>query len=367
MSESNNIHWTENEELLEQFVLGRLESAEVVELEKHLQECDQCRKVVTSERELIAGIRLAGRGSVKRRLAQRLEQRKAHSPNWYRVAGVAAGIVLLVTVGVHNGWFVGTETQMEKRNRTDKTEKLAEPTPAVSPERQAANVEKPSGDAARRSVGEEQQKVQGLAAGAPKAAGAESGKLAEAQVDKLKDLKAADAGREGESREKKDRIAASTVASALVTTWLQGTVISERDQNAPAPAEMAANAKDERAVLRKEKAVNQFAGKTSKEVAGGKADQNFIISQKPNTDLPPTQRAQQQRGFSVQALLQKIPTGTQITVYLDSLLTKKEFDQTRVQRIGEDSIIMNLGSRLVGYKLPPDWNAQGVQQPRKEK
>jgi hypothetical protein len=56
-----------------------------------------------------------------------------------------------------------------------------------------------------------------------------------------------------------------------------------------------------------------------------------------------------------------------MTVYLDSLLTKKDFDQTHVQTIGEDSIILNLGNRRVGYKLPPDWTGQGMQQTKKEK
>ena len=367
MSEYKNIHWVENEDLLEQFVLGRLESTEVAKLEKHLQECDPCRKTVAKERELVAGIRFAGRASVKHRLAKRLEQRKAHSANWYRVAGMAAGIVLLVTVGIYNRWFAGTETQTEKRDRADKTEKLAEPAPPVSPERQMTNAEKPHLDAARRAVDEEGQKVPSPTAGASRAAGAESGKIAEAQVDKLNDLKATDAAKEGESREKKYRFAAATVASTVATTWVEGIVISERNQNAPAQMEMAANAKDVRVVLRKGKEELLLAGKAANVDAGENKVQGFIITQKLLSDLPPSQRAQQQKALSVQTLLQKDPTGTRLTVFLDSLLTKKEFDQTHVQTIGEDSIILNLGNRLVGYKLPPHWTGQGGQQTTKEK
>ncbi|MCX6142925.1 MAG: zf-HC2 domain-containing protein [Ignavibacteriales bacterium] len=367
MSESKNIHWVEKEDLLEQFVLGRLNSAEVAQLEEHLQECDQCCRAVAKERELVAGIRLAGRESMKHRLAQRIEEQKAHSANWYRVAGVAAGIVLLVTVGVYNRWFTSSETHVEKQDRVDRTEKRAEPAPPVSPRRQIAEAGKSHADAARRAAEEEENKVPSLAAGATKSAGAKSGNIAEAQVDKLEDLKALEGGREAENRGKKDRFAAVTAVSTVAATWVQGTVILERDQNAPAPAEMAANAKDERADLRKGKEQNLLAGKAANVEAGEKVVQNFILTQKPLSDLPPSQRAQQQKTSFVQTLLQKHPSGTRITVFLDSLLTKKEFDQTRVQAIGEDSIILNLGNRLVGYKLPSGWTGQGVQQTRKQK
>ena len=366
MSKSKNIHWVEDEDLLEQFVLGRLDSAKVAQLEEHLQECDQCRRAVANERELVAGIRLAGRESVKHRLAQRIEERKARSPNWYRMVGVAAGIVLLVTVGVYNRWFIGTETQVQKQDRADRTEKRIEPAPAVSPERQMVKTERPSVDAAKRAVDEE-RKVANQAAGAPKAAGAESGNIAEAQVDKLEDLKALEVGREAESRAKKDRFAAVTAVSMVGATWVQGTVITDYDQNSPALREIAANAKNERALLQKGKVENALGGKAANVEAHEDAVENFVITQKPLSDLPPSQRAQQQKTLQVQTLIQRGQAGTRMTVFLDSLLTKKDFDQARVQTIGGDSIVLNLGNRLVGYKLPSGWTGQAVQQTRKQK
>jgi hypothetical protein len=360
--EFKNIHWAENEDLLEQFVMGRLDPAEVTRLEVHLQECGHCREAVSNERELVAGIRLAGRESMKRRLAQRLEQRKSATVGWYRVAGVAAGIVLLVTIGIYNRWFVGTETRTEKQDRADKVEKRVEFTPPASPQGQVSNAEKPRADATRRAEAEEARTDRNLAAVASGAAGLESGKIAAAQIDRLNDIKETNVG-----REKKDRFAASTVASTVATTWVEGIVIAERDQNAPAPMEIAANARDERAVLQKAKEKEIFAGKTAKTGTADIELQNFVITQRLLSELPPTQRAQQQKTTSVQTLLQKNPTSTRITVFLDSLLTKKEFEQAHVQTISEDSIIVNLGHRLVGYRLPPDWTGQSVQQQRKEK
>jgi hypothetical protein len=251
---------------------------------------------------------------------------------------------------------------MEKQDRADKVEKHVELTPPVPPQGQVSNAEKPHADAARRTETEEGKGERNLAAGAPSAVGLESGKIAEAQVDKLNDIKEMDA-----SREKKDRFAASTAASAVTTTWVEGIVIADREQNAPAPMEMAANAKDERAVLRKGKEERVLAGKAAKAETRDSGLQNFIISQRLLSELPATQRAQQQKTSAVQTLLQKNPTSTRITVFLDSLLTKKEFEQAHVQTISEDSIILNFGNRLVGYKLPPDWTGRGTQQQKKEK
>jgi anti-sigma factor RsiW len=366
VSESKNIHWVENRDLLERFVLGRLNSAEAAQLEEHLQECDQCRKAVAKERELVAGIRRAGRESMKHRLAQRIERRKSGGTNWYRVAGVAAGIVLLVTVGVYNRWFTGTETHVQNQDRADRTQKRIEPVPAPSPERQRAEAEKPSVDATKRAVDEE-RKVANQGSGAPRTAGAESGNIAEAQVDKLEDLKALEVGREAESRGKKDRFAAMTAVSTVAATWVQGTVISERDQNSPSVQAVAANAKDERAVLRKGKQENLLSGKSANVEPREGVVQNFVLTQKPLSDLPPSQRAQHQRASLVQTLIQKGPAGTLMTVFLDSLLTQRDFDQSRVHAIADDSVVLNLGDRLVGYKLPSGWTGQGVQQTKKQK
>jgi hypothetical protein len=367
VSESKSIHWVENEDLLEEFVLGRLERAEMARLTAHLDECDQCRKTVSNELLLVAGIRFAGRDAVKDRLAQRIEERKSKNVGWYRMVGVAAGIVLLVTVGIYNRWFIGTETQTEKQSRADTTEKRIEPAPLVAPQGQATNAEKPHVYDAKRARDQEAQTAPSVAAAVPKTAGAESGRIAGSQADKLGELKAMDAVRGGERSEKNDRAVAATAVSAIAPTWVEGTVITEGDQNRPAVQELAANAKDERSVLRKGKAENFLAGKGAGAGMKENVVQTFIFNQRPLTDLPSSQRRQQQNTSSVQTLLEKNSSGTNITVFLDSLLTKKEFDQTHVQTIGEDSIILNLGNRLVGYKLPPDWTGQGVQQTRRQK
>jgi hypothetical protein len=364
VQEFTNIHWVEDQDLLEQFVLGRLESPDTSALEKHLRECAQCREVVDRERELVAGIRLAGRDALKRRMSQKLRQREARTQVWYRVAGIAAGIVLLVTIGIYNRWFDGTETPKETSDRTDQRGKLAAPAPSVAPQGELSNQEKPRGEVESRTPEQATQAAQGLGAGASKSGGVESGRLAEAKVEKPKDFTSVDALRDEEHREKKDRLAASTVGTSVATTWVEGTVISEEDYNRPAAEERVAKALDERSTMRKGKQENNLAGKPAMVEGAHNTSQNYVVTQRLLSDLPRSQQLQRQRANSIQALLQKDPSGTQLTVFLDSLLTKKEFDRSEVQTIGEDSIIVNLGNRRVGYKLPPEWTGQMQQSKR---
>ena len=111
MDNSPNTHWTTDEHLLAQYVLGQLDARQAAELEKHLRDCAQCRDAVAAEQHLAAGVRRAGRDALKGRLAKRLDQKRTGT-NWYRVAGVAAAFVVLLSVGIYNKWFVSNETRL---------------------------------------------------------------------------------------------------------------------------------------------------------------------------------------------------------------------------------------------------------------
>ena len=367
MSESHNIHWAQDEELLERFVLGRIASQEIEMLERHLSECDECLTTVTRERELVAGIRRVGRDSLKQRLSHTIEQRKSKNVNWYRIAGVAAGIVLLVTLGIYNRWFTGSDASGERQEIADKFEKRAEPSTAVSQETPRTDADKKLSDVAQRAADSKAEKVQGLAAGAPAKQEDEGAKTSEAQVDRLKEMNAVGGRADTRANEKKDRFAAASVRSAGGETWIQGAVIGEQQQNAPAARAILANAEEAQGILRKGKEQIQGVSEAAKLQSTGMAAQPFVITQQPVSALPVSQRAQQRGGFSIQTLLQKDPNGVHMTVFLDSLLSSRDLQQVHAQPIGEDSIILNLGNQRVGYKLPPGWVGQGAQRVPKMK
>ena len=57
MRDTANPHWTEDDDLLAQYVLGRLSAEERKQLDDHLLSCSQCREEVQKERVLVSGIR----------------------------------------------------------------------------------------------------------------------------------------------------------------------------------------------------------------------------------------------------------------------------------------------------------------------
>ncbi len=64
-----------------------------------------------AEQQLAAGIRRAGREALKARLKQRTRVLPLHQVNWYQVAGIAATIVVVVTLGIHYQWFFGSRVE----------------------------------------------------------------------------------------------------------------------------------------------------------------------------------------------------------------------------------------------------------------
>jgi hypothetical protein len=356
----NNSHWAEDPELVDRYVLNQMDTAEASLLDEHLRGCAQCREIVARERELVAGIRRAGRDAVKSRLSVALDRRKRQKYMWYRVAGVAAALILLITVGIDNKWFVGERTAVETKTTVDKMEQAAAPSPSEAVQQKAPEQGNPRMDASGRLKSERRRSESRLAANAGQSTGAATGGLAETQPRILNAPLLADAVRDEERQGKKDPAAPLAASPIVGETWLEGTVIPSDNDNRPAPATVSANALNERAALRKGKEENLVAGKAMRMESKQTPVENFILNQRPASEMPHFQQLQHHQSNSVQTLLQKMPAGTQLTVYLDSLLTKQELDQAQIQTIGPDSIIVHLGNRRVGYKLPPVWTGQNA-------
>jgi hypothetical protein len=368
MAESNNIHWAQDEDLLEQFVMRRLTPEEAEEYGKHLRDCDRCRTIVEKEEELIAGIRLAGRDAIKKRMTERLDRRTSKDAMWYRMVGVAAVLILLVTIGIYNNWFISTEPQMEKSDRAEKFENRKEPAQtAVTQDAELRTKETSPGGAAKQGENERRSRFGVREDEKARPRVAPSAGKADAEVDKLSGLEAGNVAAAQLGDEKKDHVISARSASAVETTWIQGTVIPEMLDNRPAPSQLAAKALDEAGQLRKGKEESLLAGRVAKTSSSEMKSQSFAVTQRRRSDLPPSQLSSRQQAASVQTLLQKSPTGMQLTVFLDTLVSQKDLSGSRIQTIGDDSIVVNLGQRRIGYKLPSDWTGQGMQQIKKQK
>jgi len=95
MSDVNSEHWTMDSDVLESFILQRIDESETGKLAAHLKLCLDCRQRVQTEKEFIAGIRRYGRLEMKYRLQQQVQHNQNKRYDWTQAASIAAAIILM--------------------------------------------------------------------------------------------------------------------------------------------------------------------------------------------------------------------------------------------------------------------------------
>ena len=140
-------HWTENEEILEEFALGRIEPAFRTELEEHLAGCPACRRKVEDERILAAGIRNAGARKTRETLDVLMKGNERNIP-WPHILSMAAALVLIIGIGIYNRWLVRSippaRTDVvigEKKEQNEVPREQDEPAPTAGDYRRERMVE----------------------------------------------------------------------------------------------------------------------------------------------------------------------------------------------------------------------------------
>jgi hypothetical protein len=369
VTDTRNIHWTADEDLVERYVMGRLPSAEVAELAKHLSACAECREAVEAERQIVEGIRLAGRDALKRRLAQRVHDGRSSGVNWYRIAGVAAAIVFLVTIGIYNKWFLGGEAQKsDYRAERDST------APSIESESRQPVLAKeaPSvtqlADAAKSATGGKQDPGRVDTKGELKEAAPGADKFAEQGEDRSKMIARSQSDRRENVAEKKERYSGVSAVAAGEELWVQGEMIPEerRPQEAGKAFLKSADGVRDEAQKKKGESAALMAQAARTRVLGV-GNLPLSITQRRLSDLPASQRTGRQSSSSVQTLMQKSAAGLRLTLFLDSIYTISEDAPPVIQKIREDSIILEVGRQRIGYRIPAGWADQTQRELKKQK
>ena len=346
-----NTHWTEDSELLEQYVLGRLDPKQLPEFEKHLASCQQCASAVREEQALAAGVRRMAREELKAGLRERLETENVREVPWLRLAAAAAVIVVLVGVGVYNDWFsrftqkYGAEEAQPQHPTSVAPEELRRASPQAEEEQR---------DRATQSGAVRQRPTSETAQGPsrerlPAAEGHEymdesSGAGARSEADKL------------EAAKKSETALAMDNERAL---WTEGKILSYEHgetSGAPSPAEMRRQTVTVRPELQKQADENQAREKGTQEKS---VPQRFILQQRRTTELP---AGQTRREGSVPTLIEQTRDGLQFTLYLDRTTSARDLHRAQFETIREDSLVLILGSQRIGYRLPSGWLTQSPTQ-----
>jgi hypothetical protein len=159
MSDNAGIHWTDDEELLSRFVLGRISGARALGLEAHLASCERCRKAVEQERIVAAGVRRLGREELKRSIARNVHRTPMTVP-WPKILAAAAVVVIAGGVLLYDRWtaleqertplndnrpasiaegrIADTGMTAQKSERLEKKKETAVPPPTLEKRRPAA-------------------------------------------------------------------------------------------------------------------------------------------------------------------------------------------------------------------------------------
>lgn len=333
-------HWTNNEDLLADYVLGRVPAIRLAELESHLRECEICRRAVADEKNLAAAAKLAGRNQIKIRLRENLGQKPERTVPWPHIMSAAAVVVIIMGVGLFNGWF-----------STQKLETIITEEPVATRSAQA------NGKAELQA----EQNIEPLLR-KEKAASAPLSKK-EQRASPLSGARKADqdavALNEADSRvTMSDEVGKEVSAPADViqtemamesagesSSWVAGTVVQLEEKRA--------NKSDDQggmpaAVLRQDSPEHYRTMQRNLRRAN-----SVSVVQQSFASLPREQQLQQSSSQStLLAQVQRVGGKLQVILYPEHPFTEEEISKATSEFVRRDSVVITIAGQMAGYRIP---------------
>jgi hypothetical protein len=351
MSASANIHWTQDPQLLEEFVLHRVEGTRRKELEAHLLVCERCQQAVNEEQKIVLGIKRVGRDEMKARLKEHLVESQKRPvggrSSWTWAYSAAAALVVLVGLAFYNRWL-----PFEKKQLTEERTIAQQKEPVVAEKNEArreSTVQPKPEDKKKESsglVGDEKDKNQKFEL-------RDDRRNERADANDLRAFPGApsnippSAQGAGIVRKELDRTSEQLGKNIVEEyrpengIWADGILLGEQsaerskkalrmDENA-APSKQAFNA----------------AAKSLKTL-------NATVTEFSIADLPVSQRIRQQRLQSNTVQTQFGVQGNELQLQLyrqEQQQQKRSKQKATLQQIGSDSIVVNVRGEQIGYKI----------------
>lgn len=342
-------HWTSDHDLVERYVLYRIDSAERSRLADHLRICEECAHVIRNEEILVAGIQAHGRAALKGRLKERVAAGRGREFSWYQLAGAAAAIVVLITVGVHNRWFMTDGVQRSPETLDTMEEKQSLPL-------------KEQDDAEKRderiSLDQKEEEARHQSEGALAGVPDQSKSVPQRQIQY--ESTPAQVAESVSPRGPVERysLSARPVPPTVMMlqknpeVWLEGRMLEGE-----ARPLQALERKDRAEEESKNKAAEMSAARRSKERARMEEEigqqEGLQLVQRPLADLPPSQQTRQRKDpESVPALLERSDSLAQLTLFLDPLHPETDLDRAAIEQVTRDSIVIDVGAQRIGFKIP---------------
>ena len=330
MDNQENIHWTDDPELLARYALGHIEDAHRRLLDDHLAVCDACRNAVRREKELASGIRLAGRQHLRERLRERL---KAAEPNFlrrYQLASLAAAIIVIsIGIGFFRFYF-GSFEWPSKFSSRKYVLRQSSPDSSKSTE-EIADAGKPEPE--MKSGSQEPSALSDNLAARGAAGTSESG---------LSETKSVETASQPEGH-----------ARAI---WLLGTITVIRDVRGDTGINKALSpARTEKSA--KEKSDTKYYAERTRTltIRKGSTSQMITLSERAASSLPESRLSRYDAARSVQTLIEHTPAGLRITMYRDVPAVTSHIHDATIEPVTDDSLVVTMGNERIAYRIPGGW------------
>jgi hypothetical protein len=398
MSSPLSRHWVSDEEMVEAYVLHKIDKEEFSDLTAHLGECEDCRKRVQEERELQEGIRKFGRREMKRRLKSQVRRDRSRRIEWTHVASIAAALIVVFSAVLTVRWFFDFKKEkthvreivlqenrpaeraiwiigkvVALKERSDSHTPSQTPTPLMANnELETSELAYSEREASQKSSPEsiaDRNKAETFASKKSLAASSEK-KTDVRDVDNLKSMEAPTPTAIKET-EPRSEISSSAFKSAkslakqisnsqdsLNSKARGGTTLASEDNlvsrigndsrgkqfSAPTIERKAEAYKPAPAKLK------SYSVRTSKRTMKDKNAIVVLVHRGDMNDLPVSMKGGD--ASIIHTRLERTPQGILLTFYSTTITDSVA---TNIETIGQDSIIVTLRNRQIVYHIPEGW------------
>ena len=353
MNTSSKSYWTDDPELVEQYVLGRIPEEERRRMDEEIADCEPCKEKIRREIAIAAGIKRYGRDTLRKNLRRRIKSDEGRQLHRYGYVGLAAAVVIIaVGIGVYKFWFndLTAPNHFGKKQIVIHQAEKQNDTSAVQSQSVEENNMGPHGDQISESTsGVGESSVEDMNVRKEKSPGA-----AAAQKKRpLSAMKSAQTMKE-EKESHADRLEKKQVKPFSQEVWLIGTVemIPGPKTASPSAGKSPATSKGKvtaQTALRGDRPARVFTFQKD-----GRSQQ-IVIQKRALYELPPSRRTAFAVSKHIETLVEHNEKGLNLILFNDNI-SEEDLTHASIALTPSDSLIVTMQDQTVVYRLPQSWN-----------
>ncbi len=335
MSEQGKKYWTDDPELVERYILGKLSPEEMERLDREIAGCEPCKAIIAREAEIAAGIRRHGRDRMKADLRKKLRRDRASQFYSYQYIGLAAAVVVIaIGIGLYQIWF--SDLVAPKQFQHPQIIITSKPDTSGNIREQQNDAERDSKQIAEGSaVQKKSERREGIRIERQSA----SQKFAERTVEPTVS---------GNAPAKNDHPSVADGGSVAVSealpenhsaaVWLIGNVvmIGERAGSSMEKSSRSSSSGEMTAVKKS-------------------SDGKVIVRHRAVKELPSDRAAASRASGQIETLLERNDDKLVLTLFDDSV-NESDVQQAVIESLSDDLLVVALPNQRITYHLPSGWN-----------